>query len=203
MLVTNKGNLPIDDYLKFIAICASAGITSVQLREKKLSRAALLDFGGKLKAILKPFKIPLIINDNVEVAYQLDAEGVHLGQSDGSALEARQKLGKDKIIGLSISTKEQLQAANTLPIDYVGIGAIFPTRNKANISTIWGCEGLKKIAPLSVRPVIAIGGINETNILEVIRAGAHGIAAIGAFHDTQEPENTIRNLSNNIEGIKI
>jgi thiamine-phosphate pyrophosphorylase len=193
MLVTNKQDKPLGEYLKLVVSCVKAGVTSVQLREKGLSFEALLEFGRELQAVLKPFAVPLIINDSVELAYQLDADGVHLGQSDGAVLSARQRLGGDKIIGLTVETIEQAAVANSLPIDYIGLSSIFPSKNKANIKTIWGCEGLKKVARLSKVPVVAIGGINEANVKDVVRAGAHGIAAIGAFHDG-EPALTTKNL---------
>jgi thiamine-phosphate pyrophosphorylase len=199
-LVTNKKNNAIEEYLDFVSLCAKSGITAVQLREKSLEFNDLLVFGQQLQSVLKPYSIPLIVNDNIELAYQLDAEGVHLGQSDGDVLNARKKLGKNKIIGLTIDNPAQLQVANKLPIDYVGVGAIFPTNNKSNVATIWGCEGLEKIAPISKHPIIAIGGIDETNAVFVIKAGAHGIAAISAFHDAQDPILATKILRNIIEG---
>jgi thiamine-phosphate pyrophosphorylase len=200
MLVTNKQDKPLGEYLKLVVSCVEAGVTSVQLREKGLSFDALLEFGRELQAVLKQFAVPLIINDSVEIAYRLDADGVHLGQSDGAVLSARQRLGDDKIIGLTVETIEQVNIANSSPIAYIGLSAIFPSKNKANIKTIWGCDGLEKVAKLSKVPVVAIGGINEANVEEVIMAGAHGIAAIGAFHDI-EPALTTKNLYKLINGI--
>lgn len=185
-LVTRKQATPISQYLAFIESCVKAGVTAIQLREKNLAFDELLKFGQQLKTILKPYSVPLIINDNVELAYQLNVEGVHLGQTDGDILAARQKLGKDKIIGLTVDNIEQLHRANLLPVDYIGIGAVFPTQNKSNISTVWGCEGLAQIASLSKHRIIAIGGIDQTNAAQVMQAGAHGIAAIGAFHEAAD-----------------
>lgn len=194
MLVTNKKNIALETYLDFIKQCAEAGITSVQLREKSLSFDELLILGKHIQTILKPFSIPLIINDHLELAYQLNAEGVHLGQKDGCVFAAREKLGNDKIIGLSVDTIEQLYDANKYPINYVGIGAIFPTQNKPDVSTFWGCQGLKQIVSLTKHPIVAIGGIDESNVSLVMKAGAHGIAAIGAFHDSRDPTTSTRNL---------
>jgi thiamine-phosphate pyrophosphorylase len=182
MLVTNKGVKDEKEYLSFIENCAKAGITSVQLREKELHGEELISFGLHLKSILKFHGVPLIVNDSLELTQILDAEGVHLGQKDGSAMAARQVLGNKKIIGISIDTLEQLKAANDLPLNYVGIGSIFPTNSKKNVQTFWGLEKLKEATSLSKHPVIAIGGINADNITKVINAGADGIAAIEAFH---------------------
>ncbi len=200
-LVTNKSNKFLDNYLEFVSICAESGITLVQLREKNLSYEDLLEFGGQLKSLLGKFLIPLIVNDYTELAYQLDVDGVHLGQSDENVIEARRKLGTDKIIGLTVDSIEQLCVANTLPINYVGIGAIFSTNNKINVPGIWGANGLEKIAQLSKHPIIAIGGISETNAHAVMKAGANGIAAIEAFHEARDPSATTKNLRNIVYGI--
>lgn len=194
MLVTNRQHIPMNDYLQFIKTCADAGITSVQLREKHQSRDMLLEFGDQLKRILEPLKIPLIINDDIELARKLDASGVHLGQTDGDANIARQILGPHKMIGVSIDSEENLMSANQLPIDYVGIGAIYKTTNKQNVSTLWGAEGLQRLAPLSKHPIIGIGGINHNNAAAVISSGADGIAVIGALHDAKDPHQVTQQL---------
>jgi len=199
ILVTNKQSNPLDKYLAFIAECAKSGITAVQLREKNLNFNELLAFGKQLKSILKPLEIPLIINDNIELALALDADGIHLGQTDGDIQQARQKLGK-KIIGLTVNSIEQIQAANTLPIEYVGVGAIFPSLNKTDVTTIWGLDELAYAATIAKVPVVAIGGINTANAHKVIQAGANGIAAIAAFHETKTPANTIKKLLNQVLG---
>ena len=194
MLVTNRQHTPLNDYLQFIERCALSGITAVQLREKMEPYSFLLTFGHALKRILDPLHIPLIINDSVQLALELDASGVHLGQTDGDPRQARNILGRSKIIGVSIDSAEHLIAANDLPLDYVGIGAIFPTANKHNVTTQWGLEGLQQLTPSSKHPIIGIGGINEHNAADVMLAGAHGIAVIGALHDAEDPNQTTYNL---------
>jgi len=198
MLVTHKNNTPIHEYLRFIQCCAESGITALQLREKNASYTELLELGTQLKHILTPFDIPLIINDNVDLAIELNADGVHLGQSDACPIDARERLGAEKIIGLSIDSVENLHAANQLPINYVGIGAVFPTATKHNVATIWGVEGLSRLSALSKHPVVAIGGINESNTSNVKCAGAHGIAVISALHDSTDLQNTVHNLRHHI-----
>lgn len=200
-LITHKNDIPIDQYLRFIHHCAIAGITALQLREKQASYQECLELGRQLKPILADFHIPLIINDNVALAIELDADGVHLGQTDMCPIVARKQLGDDKIIGVSIDSKENLQTANNLPIDYVGIGAIFPTETKQNVTTIWGLDGLTAIASQSKHPIVAIGGINESNAQQVIQAGAQGIAVISAIHEAMDPNQTIKNIRHQI-GVK-
>lgn len=184
------------DYMEFILHCIHAGITCVQLREKHCSDDALYRFAVELKACLAPYRVPLIINDNVSLARAVDAAGVHLGQSDSDVIQAREQLGPNKIIGLSINTPSQLEHANTLPVDYVGVGAVFPTLSKPDVTTIWGIDGLRQACGLSQHPVVAIGGIDRNNAHEVVRAGAQGIAAIGAFHQASHPEESIYLMRN-------
>ena len=193
MLVTNRCGKPLGEYLEFIACCVRSGVTSVQLREKNLSFDDLLVFGRELLSILRPLSIPLIINDNLDIACQLDADGVHLGQSDGSVLMARKRLGDHKLIGLSVGTELQLEEANALPLDYIGVGAVFPTKSK-DVKAVLGCDGLTKLAKLSKFPVIAIGGINEENINSVLRSFVVGVAAIGGVHDALDPSAVTKNL---------
>lgn len=187
MLVTNRQAIPLADYLSFIKACAVSGITSVQLREKHQSWEFLLMFGQELKRILDPLRIPLIVNDNIELALELNASGVHLGQTDGDPYHARKKLGPDKIIGVSIDSENNLMDANEIPINYVGVGAIFKTANKPNVHTIWGLNGLQTLATKTHHPIVGIGGIHAGNALGVMAAGANGIAVIAALHDAKEP----------------
>jgi thiamine-phosphate pyrophosphorylase len=200
MLVTNRGDVPLEQYLQFIKVCANSGITSVQLREKNTSHESLFQFGIKLKKILDPYNIPLIVNDNVDLALKLDTEGVHLGQSDGNPKVAREILGSDKIIGVSIETLADLYTANELPIDYIGVGAVFPTFSKPDVATIWGIDGLRDLSAIAKHPIIAIGGINESNLMSVMSAGANGIATIGAIHEATNPNLTVKQFRKIIDG---
>lgn len=194
MLVTQKQQSSLKDYLDFIDSCVHQGVTSVQLREKNTRPDDLLTFGQALKNKLTPLHIPLIVNDNLELAIALDAAGVHLGQTDGDPLEARQRLGAHKTIGVSIDSYDNLIKANALPIDYVGVGAIFPTPNKKNVSTVWGLDGLQQLVPHAKHPVVAIGGIDTHNVTNTLMAGAHGIAVIGALHNARDPGQTAQEL---------
>lgn len=193
-LVTNKKTAFTPSYLELIQQCIKGGITCVQLREKSLPYQELLSFGRALKSILDKNNIPLLINDHVELCLQLDAAGVHLGQNDGDPVKARALLGPDKIIGITTNTLTQVNDAKDLPINYLGIGTIFPTENKPDVQTIWGLDGLEQAAQITAHPLIAIGGIDEHNAQSVMNAGARGIAAIGAFHDAKDPCQTTHNL---------
>lgn len=146
-------------------------------------------------AQLRPLTIPLILNDHVDLAKEVDADGIHLGQSDCSPIEARQILGPNKLIGWSVETFEQLEQANECScIDYIAASAVFLSQTKTNCKTIWGLEGLKKIAQHSIHPVIAIGGINVGNVRSVMKAGAAGVAVISAIYDHPQPEQAAQSL---------
>jgi thiamine-phosphate pyrophosphorylase len=183
-LITDMKNKSIDEYLKFIQDAIHGGVSMVQLREKSKSLAELKEIAVELQKILVPAKVPLIINDHVELAHEIDADGVHLGPSDMTVAEARNILGPDKIIGVSIESFEDIERSNKLTGNiYVAASAVFASRTKRDCKKIWGLDGLKEIVDRSVHPVIAIGDINEGNIKSVIKAGATGVAVISAIHD--------------------
>lgn len=193
-LLTNCSN-QTDKYLNFIDICANAGISHLQLRQKRWHFNELLAFGKELKTILAKYHIPLIVNDDLKLAIELDAQGVHLGQSDTPVKEARKALGNDKIIGLSIENDEELHLTNQLDsINYVAASAVFPSKTKYNLKKIWGLQGLKQFCSVSKHPVVAIGGINCENACQVISSGVAGIAVISAIHDAVDPGQCIRQL---------
>lgn len=181
MLVTNRQG-SIDDYLKFIDLCARSGITSVQLREKNASLDFIISFGFQLKALLETYGLPLIVNDSLEAALKIDAHGLHLGQTDGDPVLARKELGNKKIIGVSVTSLAEARDANNLPINYIGVGPVFNTTSKADAKPALGIDMLKKIISISNHPVIAIGGIDEENVELVASCGVQGIAVIHAIH---------------------
>lgn len=188
-LVTHPEHHTFSSYELFIQQAIKGGVTSIQLRNKTQPLGMIRDTAIALLSLLRPLHIPLMINDNVALAKEIDADGVHLGQTDLSPLEARQILGPDKIIGLSIETFEQLEQVNQLNcIDYIAASAIFPSKTKLNCKTIWGLAGLKTIAQQSKHPVIAIGGMSISNIRDVMAHGANGAAVISAIHDHAQPE---------------
>ena len=171
-LVTNIRNRAMNDYGKFIQQAVRGGVTMVQLREKAGSihdRHKIKQQAIALQNILKPMGIPLIINDFVELAAEIDADGVHIGQQDMSVSKARKILGPHKIIGLSIESLDELHLANdTAGISYVTASALFPSKTKPDCKTLWGLKGLEIIAQQSKYPVTTIGGITEKNIKENI-----------------------------------
>ena len=187
MLVTQRGHQSVSSYLDFISTCCAAGITAVQLREKNSDFSQLKRFALSLKDVLKPYNIPLFVNDHLELALAVDADGLHLGQADGDPEMARKILGPDKLLGLSVESLADVEQANELPVDYIGVGAVFETSTKPDVKTVWGLTGLAKACNLSSHPVIAIGGITIKNAASVLAAGAQGLAAASALHAANDP----------------
>ena len=154
------------------------GVTLVQLREKFIDDEKFLEIAKELQKVTKKYNIPLIINDNVKIAKIIDAEGVHIGQSDESLEEARAELGPDKIIGVSVGSIEEAQKAEAGGADYLGIGTVFFTGSKKDINEPLGLKNLEKIAHSVKIPSVAIGGIHLDNVKDVMKTGIDGVAVI-------------------------
>ena len=157
-----------------------AGVTFVQLREKKLDFDAFVAQAKEIKSVTDRYRIPFVINDNIEVALACNADGVHVGQGDLSASAARKKLGEQKILGVSVQTVQQAIAAEQSGADYLGVGAVFSTSTKMDADAV-SFETLKKICSAVSIPVVAIGGINKDNILQLSGSGVDGIAVVSAI----------------------
>jgi thiamine-phosphate pyrophosphorylase len=177
-----------------IAAALKGGVTHVQLREKLASTSEFIAIGHRLKHLLKPYDVPLIINDRVDVAMAIKAEGIHLGQSDMSYPDARCLLGFNKIIGLTVETSEQMQKANQCDVQYVGVGPIFPTKTKLDTNEPLGISGLMNLSRKAKHPVIAIGGIHLANVEAVLNAGANGIAVVSAITHSEQPKQVTYSL---------
>lgn len=156
------------------------GATFIQLREKNLDDKAFYQEALEIQKLCKEYKVPFVINDNVELAKKIGADGVHVGQSDMEALDVRKVLGDDKIIGVSAQTVEQAELAEKHGADYLGVGAVFPTGSK-NDATEVSFEMLQEICEHVHIPVIAIGGITRDNVVELSQSGICGIAVISAI----------------------
>ena len=164
-----------------VSEAVKGGVTVVQLREKDASTGEFIELARRLMKLLKPLRIPLIINDRVDVALAVDADGVHIGQSDMSYEDARRLLGPDKIIGLSVESFEDIEAANALDVDYIGISPVYGTPTKTDTAEPFGLEGLHKAVQMSAHPTVAIGGMNASTIAEVMAAGTDGVAVVSAI----------------------
>ena len=177
----------------------AGSVTLVQLRDKHGSTRAMVEEARALRGVLEPAGVPLLINDRVDVALAAEADGVHIGQDDMAPADARLLLGRTAIIGLSLSTVQQAQAAPLELLDYVAIGGVYGTTSKDNTSTPIGISGLRAIvqavhARKAQFLICAISGINAGNAAEVIAAGADGVAVISALSLAGDPAKAAQDL---------
>ena len=163
------------------------GVTVVQLREKDCSTAEFVSIASRLMEKLKPLGVPLIINDRIDVALAVDADGVHIGQSDMPYATARRLLGNDKIIGLSVETMDEVVEANALDVDYIGVSPVYSTATKTDTLQPFGLQGLRRAAELSRHRIVAIGGMNEATVGDVIACGIEGVAVVSAIVSADSP----------------
>lgn len=157
------------------------GVTVLQIREKELSSRLFYEKALWMKEIAHRHSIPFIINDRVDIAMAVDADGVHVGQSDLPVPVIRNLLGKDKIIGVSVDSIEKAKAAQIAEVDYIGVGAVFPTDTKKDVESVIGIEGLREVCKSVSIPIVGIGGVTQENYKEVLEAGADGVAVISAI----------------------
>lgn len=179
-LVSDRDVLEGRDFIKSLEEAILGGVTAIQLREKNATSLEFYNLAVKVKELTTKYNIPLIINDRVDIALAVDAEGVHVGQSDLPAHIVRSILGEDKIIGVSTATLEEAQKAVEDGADYIGVGALFPTDTKTDARSVT-LDQLKNIKENVNIPVVGIGGINEGNIEAVMATGIDGVAIVSAI----------------------
>ncbi|MFO7956249.1 MAG: thiamine phosphate synthase [Candidatus Brocadiia bacterium] len=187
---------PVEDV---VSAAVDGGVTLVQLRDKECTTREYVDLALRLKALLRPHGLPLIVNDRVDVALAVDAEGVHLGQADMPPALARDLMGPEAIIGLSVDSHEQAMEAETLDVDYMGVGPVYSTSTKADTAPEWGPEGLETFRPESRHVLVGIGGIDAENAADVMRAGADGVAVVSAICGADDPRRAASELRRAVE----
>ena len=186
---------PVVGYEACAQAAVRCGLRYVQLRMKNASRAAILAEARKVRAVTADTQTLFIVNDDVELAWAADADGVHLGQSDMPIDEARKLwTAPGKIFGLSTHSEEQELAARVLRPDYIGVGPVFPTPTKAIADPALGIERAGNIIKNSPLTCVALGGLDETNLAEVLKAGAVNFCTVRAIMQSPEPEKIIRSL---------
>ncbi|MBI2254187.1 MAG: thiamine phosphate synthase [Proteobacteria bacterium] len=181
-----------------VAAALAGGASMVQLRGTRANLRQLLADALVLRALTRDVGIPLVINDHVDIALASGADGVHVGQTDMPAPFARQLLGKDKIIGLSVTCAEDFSDRDLAFIDYVGLGPVFPTQSKPDAAPALGLSGFSAIRRQIRCPVVAIGGIKESNAANVISAGADGIAIVSAICCADDPRGAAASLKRKV-----
>ena len=169
------------------------GVTCIQLREKQLSDEELFEDAKQIQKLCKQYCAPFIVNDRVKLAMQLDADGVHVGQSDMDAHAVRKKIGPDKILGVSAQNVDQALKAQASGADYLGVGAMFPTKSKDDACAV-SLQTLSEICAAVNIPVVAIGGININNVNELAGSGIAGVALISALYAQENIENATKEM---------
>jgi thiamine-phosphate pyrophosphorylase len=168
------------------------GATMVQLRDKAADDDTLIRQGLALKRALAGSGVPLIINDRIEVAAAIGADGIHVGQSDAAVETARQRLGPDAIVGLSIQTVAQAETLDPDSVDYVGVGPVFATVTKPDHAAPLGLDGLAHVCAACALPAVAIGGLTAAHGSAILAAGARGLAVVSAICAATDPEAAAR-----------
>ena len=192
-LVTNRQNKTEQEFLNTIEEAIKGGVTIIQLREKNTNTKKFYNIAKKVKKITTKYNIPLIINDRIDIAQAINAEGIHLGQNDMPCNIARKILGKEKIIGISATTIKEAQKAQKDTANYIGCGAIFPTKTKNDAKTVTIPE-LTKITKSINIPVIAIGGITKENKKQLKNTKIKGISVVSAITESKNPQKAAKEL---------
>ena len=193
--VTDRGLCGRKPLEEVVIQAVKGGAAYVQLREKDVSTRFFLEEAKRIKKLLEQYKVPLIINDRVDIALACGAEGVHIGQEDMPYKIVRKLMGQKAIIGLSVETWEDVKASQKMDVNYIGVSPVFSTPTKTDTKGAWGLEGLAKIKAFSRHPLVAIGGINEYNVHEVMKAGAGCVAVVSAICASSCPEATARRIN--------
>lgn len=198
-LVTDEAACLGRDLLWVVEEAVKGGVDLVQLREKHLQDDAFLLKARRLKSMLDKYDIPLVINDNLWVAKQCQAGGIHVGNTDAPPLEVRKQWPECGLLGYSIEYEEQLASENARVSDCLALSPVFSTSTKTDTVTEWKLEGVSRIRALTTKPLIAIGGITMENAAEVIYAGADCIAVVSAICSANDPAGAAAQLRNAIE----
>ncbi len=202
-LVTDRALTLGRDLIYVIEEAILGGTSVVQLREKDCSSREFYEVAKAVSLVTKKYKVPLIINDRLDIALAVNAQGLHIGQSDLPYEVARKILGKNAIIGLSVESLEDARDALCLDVDYLGISPVFSTNTKIDIAKPLGLEGIRDIKSFSKHKLVAIGGVNIHNTSDIIKAGADGIAVVSAICSADSPRQASINLRDQIQKGKL
>ena len=202
MLVTDRALCQRRGLEDMVMEAVRGGAAWVQLREKHLPTRAFIEQALRIKERLASAGVPLLINDRVDVALAVAADGVHLGQDDMPIPMARRLLGPGAIVGLSVERWEDVEKAQDLEVDYLGVSPVFATPTKTDTKGVWGLQGLARISTYSRHPLVAIGGLDAANIADAVRAGADGIAVVSAICGAPEPQQAAMDLCQRMRAAK-
>lgn len=194
-LVTDRNLSRGRPLTEIVAAAVRGGATMVQLREKDADTRAFVEAARALKTMLVEAGVAFIVNDRVDVALAVDADGVHVGQSDMRVEDVRRLLGPDRIVGLSIDGVDQIRHADAECADYFGVGPVHAQSTKADAAPPLGVAGLRAARALTTKPIVAIGGITPENAAAALAAGAQGLAVVSAIVAADDPEAATRRFA--------
>jgi len=194
-LVTDAGLSRGRTHAEVLTAAVRGGVSVVQYREKSGTTRRMVEEARVLRELCRAAGVPFIVNDRIDVALAVDADGVHVGQDDMPASRARELIGRGKILGVSAGTPEEARIAERDGADYIGASPIFATPTKPDAPAPMGIEGLRLLARAVSIPVVAIGGMNEHNARSIIEAGAAGVAVVSAIVGAEDVEAAARNIS--------
>jgi thiamine-phosphate pyrophosphorylase len=180
----------------------AGGATIVQLRDKRAGTEGLIRIGRELMDAMAGTGVPLIVNDDIDAAIAIGADGLHVGQEDLPSAAARERLGRDKIIGLSIEDETVARKVDPAIVDYVGIGPVFATPTKPGHKPAIGFDGLTRLVKINDLPSVAIGGLKKEHVAPVFHAGANGLAVVSAICGQPDPEAATRDIADAISALK-
>lgn len=201
-LVTDRFDYTDDEFFSIIEEACQAGVTLVQLREKKATTNRFFHLAQKVKTITDKYDVPLIINDRVDICLAVDAAGVHIGDDELPIDVTRSLIGPDKLLGVSADTLERANEAQQLGADYLGIGAVFPSSTKADCETV-SLDIVRQINDRSALPSVAIGGINQDNITQLEKTGITGISLVSAIMQADNVSETTEQLLQQVRAITL
>ncbi|MFP4672934.1 MAG: thiamine phosphate synthase [Desulfohalobiaceae bacterium] len=193
-LVTDRALSRGRNLLELIQEAVQGGVTAVQLREKHCATREFVQLARQALTLLQPLGVPLFINDRLDVALAVGAQGLHVGQEDMHVSDVRHLAAERLALGLSVNTLQHCQEAEQLPVDYLGVGPVFGTQTKQDAKQQLGLEGLLRIRQASSRTLLGIGGIDSSNAAQVIQAGADGIAVVSAICASSSPRQQAQEL---------
>ncbi|MGO9008339.1 MAG: thiamine phosphate synthase [Beijerinckiaceae bacterium] len=179
--ITDRGLARGRNLTDVVMAAVQGGATMVQLREKEAPTREFLEQARVLKALLAPCRVPLVVNDRVDIALAVDADGVHVGQSDMPAEVVRALVGPGKILGLSVTNEQQILGPDVAVADYLGVGPIYAQTTKGDASEPLGIQGFAALRRKTTKPVMAIGGVKAENTRALIESGADGVAVVSAI----------------------
>jgi thiamine-phosphate pyrophosphorylase len=186
-LVTDQTAMRGRTLTDVVLAAVQGGVSCVQLREKNLNTRDFHAQACVLITLLAPLRVPLVINDRIDIALACGAQGVHLGQSDMPVARARSLLPAHVFLGWSVETLDQVAQAQSMPLDYLGVSPVFATPTKTDTATPWGLDGLRRIHQVSSLPLVAIGAVHAGNAAQVLAAGAQGLAVVSAVCSADDP----------------